>query len=43
MRHVAQKSGGRAKGVLWTVLGILAELMLTAAVVCALYIAWQMW
>ena len=29
--------------MVWTILGILAELMLTAAAVCALYIAWQMW
>lgn len=31
------------KSALWTILGILAELMLTAAAICALYIAWQMW
>ena len=41
MKHVAPKQ--RRKNVVWTILGILAELMLTAAAVCALYIAWQMW
>ena len=41
MKHVAPKQ--RRKSVVWTILGILAELMLTAAAVCALYIAWQMW
>ena len=51
MKHVARRSGGRGrngsgtggKGAIWTVFGILAELMLTAAAICALYIAWQMW
>ncbi len=42
MKHVASR-GGRTKSALWTILGILAELMLTAAAICALYIAWQMW
>ncbi|MDF7640002.1 class E sortase [Bifidobacterium sp. ESL0784] len=28
---------------MWTVLGIFAEILLTIAVVCALYIVWQMW
>ena len=41
MKHVAHRQ--RRKSVVWTILGILAELMLTAAAVCALYIAWQMW
>jgi LPXTG-site transpeptidase (sortase) family protein len=27
----------------WQVLGIIAEILLTAAVICALYIVWQMW
>ena len=42
MKHVTSR-GGRTKSALWTILGILAELMLTAAAICALYIAWQMW
>ena len=42
MKYVASR-GGRTKSALWTILGILAELMLTAAAICALYIAWQMW
>ena len=42
MKHAASR-GGRTKSALWTILGILAELMLTAAAICALYIAWQMW
>ena len=37
MKHVASR-GGRTKSALWTILGILAELMLTAAAICALYI-----
>ena len=41
MKHVAHRQ--RRKSVVWTILGILAELMLTAAAICALYIAWQMW
>lgn len=28
---------------LWQALGIVAELLFTAAAICALYIAWQMW
>ena len=36
-------TGQRTKGAFWTVLGVLAELMLTIAAICALYIAWQMW
>nr|WP_240541052.1 class E sortase [Bifidobacterium colobi] len=31
------------RGPLWQALGILAELLLTAAAICALYIVWQMW
>lgn len=31
------------RGALWQVLGIIAELLLTAAAICALYIVWQMW
>ena len=34
MKHVASR-GGRTKSALWTILGILAELMLTAAAICA--------
>lgn len=33
----------RRHGGLWAVAGILGEILLTLAVVCALYIAWQMW
>ena len=33
MKHVASR-GGRTKSALWTILGILAELMLTAAAIC---------
>lgn len=31
------------RGWLWQALGIVAELLLTAAAICALYIVWQMW
>ena len=31
------------RGALWQLLGIIAELLLTAAAICALYIVWQMW
>nr|WP_241222843.1 class E sortase [Bifidobacterium samirii] len=29
--------------MLWSILGIVAELLLTMAAVCALYVVWQMW
>ncbi|NMM94723.1 class E sortase [Bifidobacterium oedipodis] len=31
------------RGVLWQLLGILAEILITCAAICALYIVWQMW
>lgn len=31
------------RGPLWQALGILAELLITVAAICALYILWQMW
>ncbi|WP_338024660.1 class E sortase [Bifidobacterium aerophilum] len=34
---------GKQRSWLWQALGILAELLLTAAAICALYIVWQMW
>jgi LPXTG-site transpeptidase (sortase) family protein len=33
----------RRSGAGWQLLGIIAELLLTLAVLCGLYIAWQMW
>lgn len=33
----------RGRGALWTSVGVLAEILLTLAAICALYIAWQMW
>ncbi|KAB8286769.1 Sortase family protein [Bifidobacterium ramosum] len=42
-----RRQGGSAttarRGWLWQALGIVAELLLTAAAICALYIVWQMW
>lgn len=32
-----------SRGFTWTLLGIIAELLLTMAAICALYIVWQMW
>ena len=34
---------GHRQGLLWSIMGILAELLLTMAAVCGLYVAWQMW
>ena len=31
------------RSVLWSVLGILGEVLMTLAAVCALYVVWQMW
>lgn len=31
------------RGPVWQALGIVAEILITAAVVCALYVVWQMW
>ena len=42
MKHV-KPVVARQRSVIWILLGVLAEIMLTAAAVCALYIAWQMW
>ena len=42
MKHV-RPVVARQRSVIWILLGVLAEIMLTAAAVCALYIAWQMW
>lgn len=43
----AQHSSGTTpqsrSGSVWQVLGIVAEILFTLAVVCALYIVWQMW
>ncbi|WP_404801583.1 class E sortase [Bifidobacterium platyrrhinorum] len=33
----------RRRGPLWQALGILAEILITFAIVCTLYIVWQMW
>ena len=40
-RGLAQPAAKRS--VLWSVLGILGEVLMTLAVVCALYVVWQMW
>lgn len=40
-RGLAQPSAKRS--VLWSVLGILGEVLMTLAAVCALYVVWQMW
>lgn len=34
---------GTRRGPLWQALGIIAELLITVAAICALYIVWQMW
>ena len=39
----AADAGGRRQGPLWSALGIIAELLLTMAAVCGLYVVWQMW
>ena len=52
MRHGKGKRGparqrqgdnGRRRDPLWQALGVLAEILLTCAAICALYIVWQMW
>lgn len=40
-RCLAQPAAKRS--VLWSVLGILGEVLMTLAAVCALYVVWQMW
>lgn len=40
-RSLAQPAAKRS--VLWSVLGILGEVLMTLAAVCALYVVWQMW
>ncbi|PJM78478.1 class E sortase [Bifidobacterium scaligerum] len=40
--HVDMASTTR-RSPIWQALGIFAELLLTAAAICALYIVWQMW
>ena len=40
-RGLAQPAAERS--VLWSVLGILGEVLMTLAAVCALYVVWQMW
>lgn len=40
-RGLAQSAAKRS--VLWSVLGILGEVLMTLAAVCALYVVWQMW
>ncbi len=40
-RGLAQPVAKRS--VLWSVLGILGEVLMTLAAVCALYVVWQMW
>ena len=40
-RGLAQPAAQRS--VLWAVLGILGEVLMTLAAVCALYVVWQMW
>ncbi|MBT1172662.1 class E sortase [Bifidobacterium sp. MA2] len=36
-------SGRTRRGPAWQAIGILAELLITMAAICALYIVWQMW
>ncbi|OZG66654.1 Sortase family protein [Bifidobacterium hapali] len=41
-----QRNGSRGAGkhsLGWQILGVFAEVLLTAAAICALYIVWQMW
>lgn len=33
----------RRRSAVWSVLGVLAEILITMAIVCALYLVWQMW
>lgn len=42
-RGGSQTAGAVSRGPLWQAFGILAEILLTCAAVCALYIVWQMW
>lgn len=47
MKHSSHRKvpvrGAQRRGIGWQILGIAAELLITMAVVCALYLAWQMW
>lgn len=42
-RNTAVGGSHSASKRLWTVLGIVAEILFTVAAICALYIIWQMW
>lgn len=42
-RHRSVPVQQPSRGIVWVAIGVVAELLLTMAVICALYIAWQMW
>lgn len=41
MKHSGEPRGRRS--MTWSALGVLAEILITLAAVCALYLVWQMW
>ena len=41
--HANARATDAKRGIGWQIVGIIAELLITLAAVCALYIAWQMW
>jgi len=43
VKHGAQPQAQRRPGIMRQLMGIIAEILITLAVICALYIAWQMW
>ena len=42
-RAAVRGASSPQRSPVWQALGICAELLITAAVICALYIVWQMW
>lgn len=42
-RDDAQSSGRHENGAVYTFLGVIGEILLTMAAICALYVAWQLW
>ena len=42
MHERVESKDTKASG-LWTLAGVVGELLITFAIICALYIVWQMW
>ena len=42
-RDDAQSSVRHENGAVYTFLGVIGEILLTMAAICALYVAWQLW